>query len=61
MQNVQEIKVRLVKSPIGEVLRVKETLRSLGLRKLNQTVVVKNNNAMRGMLRKVIHLVKIEI
>lgn len=61
MERVEAIKVRLVKSPIGEVKKVKETLRSLGLRKINQTVVVKNNDAMRGMLRKVSHLVKIEV
>lgn len=61
MEKVQEIKVRLVKSPIGEIKKIKETVRSLGLRKLNQTVTVKNNQAMRGMLRKVSHLVKIEV
>ncbi len=61
MEGIQTIKVTLVKSPIGEVKRIKETLRSLGLRRLNQVVEVKNNSAMRGMIRKVIHLVKVEV
>ncbi|MFN3535394.1 MAG: 50S ribosomal protein L30, partial [Desulfatiglandales bacterium] len=43
------------------VKKVRETVRSLGLRKLHQTVTVKNNKAMRGMLKKVSHLVKIEV
>jgi|YelNatPaOPRAMG01_1025707.scaffolds.fasta_scaffold00210_53 large subunit ribosomal protein L30 len=61
MQEVEHIQVRLVKSLIGETQRVRETVRSLGLRKLNQVVKVRNNRAMRGMLRKVSHLVKIEV
>ncbi len=61
MEPVKEIKVSLVKSPIGEVEKVKETVKGLGLRKLHQTVTIKNNKAMRGMLKKVSHLVKIEV
>jgi len=61
MENVEYIQVRLVKSLIGETERIRETVRSLGLRRLNQTVKIKNNKAMRGMLRKISHLVKIEV
>ena len=57
---VERLKVTLVKSGIGQSKRIKDTLRALGFRKLNQTIVVKNHPAIRGMLKKVVHLVKIE-
>ncbi len=57
----ERIKVTLVKSGIGQNKRIRDTLRALGFRKLNQTIWVKNNPAVRGMLRKVVHLVKIEL
>ena len=55
------IKVTLVKSGIGQSKRIKATLRALGFRKLYQTIRVKNHPAIRGMLKKVSHLVKIEL
>ena len=55
------IKVTWVKSGIGQSKKVKETLRTLGFRKLNETRVVKNHPSVRGMLRKVSHLIKIEL
>ena len=55
------IKVTMVKSGIGQNKKVKATLRALGLRKLNQTIKVKNHPSIRGMIRKVSHLVKIEL
>ncbi len=56
-----EIKVTLVKSGIGQNKKVKATLRALGFRKLNQTRMLKNHPSVRGMLRKVSHLIKIEL
>ncbi|RLC30097.1 MAG: 50S ribosomal protein L30 [Deltaproteobacteria bacterium] len=53
------IKVTLVKSPIGSHKKIAETLRGLGLSKLNKTVELKNTAAIRGMIRKVSFLVKI--
>lgn len=52
--------VTLVKSPIGYNKRQKATIRALGLRRMNQTVEHKDSPAMRGMLNKVSHLIKIE-
>ena len=54
------IRVTLVKSGIGQDKRIKATLKALGFRKLHQTRVLKNNSSVRGMLRKVSHLIKIE-
>ena len=56
-----EIKVTLVKSGIGQNKKVKATLQALGFKKLNQTRILKNHPCVRGMLRKVSHLIKIEL
>ncbi|MFP3912999.1 MAG: 50S ribosomal protein L30 [Desulfobacteraceae bacterium] len=53
------IKVTLVKSGIGKTQNIRETLKGLGLTKLNKTVELKNTPAMRGMLAKVSFLIKI--
>ena len=54
------IKVTLVRSGIGFPVPQKATLQALGLRHLNQTVEHKDTPAMRGMLMKVIHLIRVE-
>ena len=57
---MKELKITLVKSVIGckpkQVLNVK----ALGLGKTNSSVVQKDNAAIRGMIRKVNHLVMVE-
>ena len=52
--------VKLVKSPIGYDRRQRATLRGLGLRRLQQTVELKDQPAIRGMVGKVQHLVEVE-
>jgi len=54
------IRVTLIKSPIGYNKRQKATVRALGLRRINHTVEHVDNPAVRGMLFKVSHLIKIE-
>lgn len=54
------LRVTLVKSPIGYRIDQKATVRALGLRRMNQTVEQKDSPAIRGMLNKIIHLIKIE-
>lgn len=54
------LKITLVKSAIGYSERHKATVRALGLRKMNQTVVQEDNPSIRGMLSKVNHLVLVE-
>lgn len=53
------IKVTLVKSGIGKNKRIGQTLRGLGLTRLNKTVELKNTPAIRGMINKVLFLVKL--
>ena len=55
-----KLRVKWVKSSIGYAKDQKATIRALGLRKLQQTVEHEDNPAMRGMIRKVNHLVKVE-
>jgi large subunit ribosomal protein L30 len=52
--------VTLIKSPIGYSKRQKATLKAMGLKKVNQTVVQTDNPAVRGMIEKVAHLVSVE-
>jgi len=55
----ETIKVTLVKSGIGKNEKIRQTLRGLGLTKLNKTVELKNTKAIRGMIQKVSFLVRI--
>jgi large subunit ribosomal protein L30 len=55
-----KLTVTLVKSPIGYSKRQKATLKAMGLKKVNQTVVQVDNEAVRGMIDKVSHLVTVE-
>lgn len=54
------LRVTLVKSPIGFTKDQKATVVALGLHRLHQTVEHKDTPALRGMLTKIIHLLKIE-
>jgi large subunit ribosomal protein L30 len=51
------IHIKLVRSPIGTKIRVRETLKGLGLGKLGSTRVLKVTPEVLGMLRRVAHLV----
>lgn len=53
------IKIKQVKSGIGYPKDQKATLVALGLRKISQVVEVEDTPSMRGMLRKVQHLVNV--
>ena len=55
-----KIKIVQVRSRIGCTQRQKNTLDALGLRKLNNPVVVEATPQIKGMVRKVTHLVKFQ-
>ncbi len=55
-----KLKITLVKSTIGAVPKHKKTVEALGLKKLNKTVEMPDNVAVRGMIQQVRHLVKVE-
>ncbi|GIV18587.1 MAG: 50S ribosomal protein L30 [Armatimonadota bacterium] len=54
------LKITLVRSPIGYSQRQKRTVEALGLRRLHQSVLKPDNPAIRGMVRKISHLVTVE-
>jgi large subunit ribosomal protein L30 len=56
----RQIKVTLVHSGIGKVEPQKRTIRALGLVKMHKSVVHMDTPAIRGMIRRVRHLVKVE-
>ena len=56
----EKLKITLVKSPIGAIPKQRATVEALGLRNLNKTVELPDNDAVRGMVWHVKHLVKVE-
>jgi large subunit ribosomal protein L30 len=54
------LRVTLVRSPIGYPEPQKRTVLALGLRRMNQTIEHEDSAAVRGMITKVVHLVRIE-
>ena len=58
--NNKTVFVTLVKSPIGYTKDQKATVLALGLRRMHQTIEHKDTPALRGMIRKIIHLVQVE-
>jgi large subunit ribosomal protein L30 len=56
----EKLEIRLVRSVIGGKPFQRKTVRALGLRKINSTVIQKDNPAIRGMVRAVQHLVEVK-
>lgn len=55
-----QLKVTLVRSGINRPRDQKDTIRGLGLTRMHKSVVLNDTPAIRGMIRKVSHLVKLE-
>ncbi len=56
----KKLKITLVKSPIGYPYDQKDTVKRLGLRRMHQSVIKEDIPQIRGMVRKVRHLVSVE-
>jgi large subunit ribosomal protein L30 len=54
------LKVTLKKSPISQKQNQQLTVKSMGLRRLHQTVTLEDNRTNRGMIQTVRHLVEVE-
>jgi large subunit ribosomal protein L30 len=54
------LKITQIRSRIGYKQKAKKTLDALGLRKMNQTVEKNDNPAIRGMIKKIDYLLKVE-
>ncbi len=59
-EHTKTVRITLKRSVIGYPQRQKDTVRVLGLKKLNQTVEHVDSPTLRGMIAKVIHLVEVE-
>ena len=59
MTDKKSVTVKLVRSPIGTKQSHRDTVRGLGLRKLNSESTIEDTPAVRGMIDKVAYLVKV--
>ncbi len=56
---MKSLKVTLKRSLIGRTERMRKVVASMGLRKINQTVIHKDTPVIRGMIHKTSHLVEV--
>ncbi len=56
----KKLKITLVKSTIGANPKNRRIVEALGFKKLNSTIIRPDNDAMRGALRHISHMVKVE-
>ena len=59
MSDKKSVTVKLVRSPIGTKQSHRDTVRGLGLRKLNSQATLEDTPAVRGMIDKIAYLVKV--
>jgi large subunit ribosomal protein L30 len=59
MSDSKTVKIKLVRSPIGTKQSHRDTVRGLGLRKLNSESVLQDTPAVRGMINKIAYLVQV--
>ena len=55
-----KLAITLKKSPIAALPKQRATVKALGFSKLQQTVIMPDNAAVRGMIRKIEHMVAVE-
>ena len=59
-KKTQEIAVTLIRSPAGALPGHRECVRGLGLKKMNQTVVLEDTPSVRGMVGKIEYMLRVE-
>ncbi|RIZ66498.1 MAG: 50S ribosomal protein L30 [Methylococcales bacterium] len=57
---INKLHVTMIKSKFGRLPRHQACLKGLGLRKINQTVILLNTPEIRGMINKVSYMLKVE-
>ena len=60
MTKKKQLKITLYRSLIGRLPKHRDTIRGLGLKKINHSVVLEDTPSIRGMINKVSYLVKVE-
>lgn len=56
----KKLKITLIKSTIGAVPKNRKIVESMGLRKLNKSVILPDNDSTKGQIRQIGHLIKVE-
>jgi len=56
----KDLKITQIKSRIGYKKKAKATLDAMGLMKINQSVLMPDNSATRGMIKKIEFLIEVE-
>ncbi|MDR2044384.1 MAG: 50S ribosomal protein L30 [Clostridium sp.] len=56
----KKLKITLVRSIIGAVPKNKATALAMGLRKINKSVILPDNEATKGQIQRIRHLIKVE-
>ncbi len=59
-KKMKQIKVTLVRSPIGFQPKHRACVRGLGLKRMHQTVLLEDTPSVRGMVNKVDYMVRVE-
>ncbi len=59
MSDTKTVKIKLVRSPIGTKQSHRDTVRGLGLRKLNSESELQDTPSVRGMINKIAYLVRV--
>ncbi len=59
-KKTKQIKVTLVRSPIGFQPKHRECVRGLGLKRMNHTVLLEDTPSIRGMVNKINYLLRVE-
>jgi len=59
-KTMAKLKVTQVRSEIGSTKRQKRNLQALGIKRINNPIEIEDNPQIRGMIKKVNHLVKVE-
>lgn len=60
MSNVKSLKLTLIRSISGRIPKHRATVAALGLRRMHQTIVVKDSPVSRGMINQIGYLLKVE-
>ena len=60
MTTAKKVTIEQVGSPIGRPAEQRATLKGLGLNKIGRKASVEDTPAIRGMIKKVAHLVRVE-
>jgi large subunit ribosomal protein L30 len=61
MSATTQLKIKLVRSLVGYPQTQRQTAKGLGLRKINSEVLRPNTPEIQGMVRKITHLVQVEV